>query len=69
MQLPYSPSAPWAVTRWAPVSQEQALLRWDGQTEDILMSLGVLGSSSEAVVILPVAQSGDGDAGSGRRLG
>ncbi len=38
----------------ASVSQEQALLRWDGQTEDILMSLGVLGRSSEAAVILPV---------------
>jgi hypothetical protein len=38
----------------ASVSQEQALLRWDGKTEDILMSLGVLGSSSEAAVILPV---------------
>ncbi len=38
----------------ASVSQEQALLRWDGQTEDLLMSLGVLGSSSEAAVILPV---------------
>ncbi len=36
------------------VSEEQALLRWDGQTEDLLMSLGVLGSSSEAAVILPV---------------
>jgi len=36
------------------VSQEQALLRWDGQTEDILMSLGVLGSSQDAAVILPV---------------
>jgi hypothetical protein len=38
----------------ASVSQEQALLRWDGQNEDILMSLGVLGSSTEAAVILPV---------------
>ncbi len=38
----------------ASVSQELALLRWDGQTEDLLMSLGVLGRSSEAAVILPV---------------
>jgi hypothetical protein len=36
------------------VSQEQALLRWDGQTEQIVMTLGVLGSSKEAAVILPV---------------
>jgi hypothetical protein len=36
------------------VSQEEALLRWDGTTEDIVMSLGVLGSSKEAAVILPV---------------
>jgi hypothetical protein len=36
------------------VTQEQALLRWDGTTEDIVMTLGVLGSSQEAAVILPV---------------
>jgi hypothetical protein len=36
------------------VSQEQALLTWDGATEQIVMSLGVLGSSKEAAVILPV---------------
>jgi Uncharacterized protein conserved in bacteria (DUF2330) len=36
------------------VSQEEALLRWDGTTEDIVMSLGVLGSSKQAAVILPV---------------
>ena len=36
------------------VSQEQALVRWDGATEQIVMSLGVLGSSKEAAVIMPV---------------
>lgn len=36
------------------VAQEQALLRWDGRTEDIVMALGALGSSKEAAVILPV---------------
>ncbi len=36
------------------ISQEQALLRWDGHTEQILMTLGILGSSKEAAVILPV---------------
>lgn len=38
----------------ARVSQERAVIRWDGQTEDIVMSLGVLGQSKEAAVILPV---------------
>jgi Uncharacterized protein conserved in bacteria (DUF2330) len=36
------------------VSQEQVLLTWNGQTEQIVMSLGVLGSSEEAAIILPV---------------
>ena len=36
------------------VSQENALLHWDGVTEQIVMSLGVLGSSKEAAVIMPV---------------
>lgn len=36
------------------VSQEVALLRWDGASEDIVMTLGVLGGSKEAAVILPV---------------
>ena len=36
------------------ISQERALLRWDGKTEDIVMSLGVLGQSKDAAVILPV---------------
>ncbi len=38
----------------ASVSQEHVLIRWDGQTEDIVMTLGVLGSSTEAAVIFPV---------------
>lgn len=38
----------------ASVSEEHVLIRWDGQTEDIVMTLGVLGSSKEAAVIFPV---------------
>lgn len=38
----------------ASVSEELVLIRWDGQTEDIVMTLGVLGSSSEAAVVVPV---------------
>src|SRR5512135_3714506 len=38
----------------ASVSEEHVLIRWDGQTEDIVMTLGVLGSSHEAAVIFPV---------------
>ncbi len=36
------------------VSQEETLLRWDGATEDLVMTLDVLGGSKEAAVILPV---------------
>lgn len=38
----------------ASVSEEHVLIRWDGKTEDVVMTLGVLGSSSEAAVIFPV---------------
>ncbi len=38
----------------ANVVQERALIRWDGQTEDIVMALSVQGSSEEAAWILPV---------------
>jgi hypothetical protein len=38
----------------ASVSEEHVLIRWDGRSEDILMTLGVLGSSREAAVIFPV---------------
>lgn len=38
----------------ASVTEELVLIRWDGQTEDIVMTLGVLGSSSEAAVVFPV---------------
>jgi hypothetical protein len=38
----------------ASVSEEHVLIRWDGQNEDIVMTLGVLGSSREAAVIFPV---------------
>ena len=36
------------------VVQERALIRWDGETEDIVMALSVQGSSEEAAWILPV---------------
>lgn len=36
------------------VSQESVLIRWDGQTEQLLMSLGVLGTTPEAALVLPV---------------
>ena len=38
----------------ARVAQGQALIRWDGHTEDIVMELGVEGNSQEAAWILPV---------------
>ncbi|MGB8645764.1 MAG: DUF2330 domain-containing protein [Anaerolineae bacterium] len=38
----------------AHVTQERALLRWDGQTEDIVMAFNVQGSSDEAALIMPV---------------
>lgn len=36
------------------VLQERALIRWDGQTEEIWMELDVVGQASEAAWILPV---------------
>lgn len=38
----------------ADVTQERALIRWDGQTEDIVMALDVQGDGAEAAWILPV---------------
>lgn len=38
----------------ATVAQERSLLRWDGAREEIVMSLGVLGGSQEAAIIMPV---------------
>lgn len=38
----------------ASVSQERALIHWNGQTEDIVMELSVQGRSQEAAWILPV---------------
>ena len=38
----------------AHVAEERALIRWDGQTEDIVMELSVVGRSKEAAWILPV---------------
>lgn len=43
----------------ASVMQERSLVRWDGQHEDIVMSLGVLGQSKEAAIILPVPAKAD----------
>lgn len=43
----------------ANVAQERGLVRWDGQREEIVMSLGVLGSSREAAIILPIPARGD----------
>ena len=43
----------------ANVAQERALVRWDGRREDIVMSLGVLGESSEAAIILPIPSRAD----------
>lgn len=36
------------------VLQERAIIRWDGQTEEIWMELDVVGQASEAAWILPV---------------
>jgi hypothetical protein len=38
----------------AQVAQERSLLHWDGLRETIVMSLGVLGSSKQAAILLPV---------------
>lgn len=43
----------------AAVTQERALVTWDGQREEIVMSLGILGSSKEAAVILPIPAQAD----------
>lgn len=43
----------------ASVAQERSLLRWDGAREDIIMSLGVLGASKQAAIILPVPSRAD----------
>ena len=38
----------------ASVADERALIAWDGTTEDILMSLSVVGSSDKAAWVMPV---------------
>lgn len=43
----------------AQVAQERSLLRWDGAREEIVMSLGVLGASKQAAIILPVPSKAD----------
>jgi hypothetical protein len=43
----------------AQVSQERSLLRWDGQRQEIVMSLGVLGASKQAAIVLPVPSQAD----------
>ncbi len=41
----------------ASVTHERALIQWDGQTEHIVMELGVEGRSDEAAWIVPVPAS------------
>lgn len=36
------------------ITQERAIIRWDGQTEDIVMALQVQGDAKEAAWIMPV---------------
>ena len=36
------------------ITQERAIIRWDGQTEDIVMALQVQGDATEAAWIMPV---------------
>lgn len=36
------------------IAQERALIRWDGETEDIIMEIGVQGKAEEAAWIIPV---------------
>jgi len=38
----------------ATVADERALITWDGTTQDVLMSLGVTGSSERAAWVMPV---------------
>ncbi len=38
----------------ARMAQERVLIRWDGQTEDLVMEMGVEGRSTEAAWIVPV---------------
>jgi hypothetical protein len=56
----------------AAVTDERALVAWDGTTEDILMSLNVTGSSDKAAWVMPVpsaAQVTLGDPGVFEELG
>jgi hypothetical protein len=51
-------------TDGAKVADETAALRWDGTTEDLIVSLDVLGSSPDAAIVIPVpaeAQVAAGD--------
>lgn len=38
----------------ASINQEHVFIRWDGKTEDIVLTLGVLGASKEAALVFPV---------------
>lgn len=41
------------------IVDERALIAWDGTTEDILMSLSVMGSSDRAAWVMPVPSAAD----------
>lgn len=41
------------------IADERALIAWDGTTEDILMSLSVMGSSDRAAWVMPVPSAAD----------
>jgi hypothetical protein len=43
----------------ATVTDERALIAWDGDTEDILMSFNVSGSSGKAAWVMPVPSAAD----------
>jgi Uncharacterized protein conserved in bacteria (DUF2330) len=56
----------------ATVTDERALIAWDGDTEDILMSFNVSGSSNTAAWVMPVPSAADvslGDPETFRELG
>ncbi len=41
------------------IADERALIAWDGTTEDIVMSLSVMGSSDRAAWVMPVPSAAD----------
>jgi hypothetical protein len=54
------------------IADERALIAWDGTTEDILMSLSVMGSSDRAAWVMPVPSAAEvtlGDTAAFEELG